>query len=49
MTLAGGLFNGANSIGGQTRNFIAGLSNDTAALQNPARLGFGSSSSCKNE
>ena len=32
--LAGGTFSGANSIGGQTRNFFARLSNDTAALQN---------------
>jgi uncharacterized delta-60 repeat protein len=34
--LAGGQFNGANSIGGQTRNRFARLSNDTAALQNLA-------------
>ncbi len=32
--LAGGGFSGANSIGGQNRNFFARLSNDTAALQN---------------
>ena len=32
--LAGGVFNGANSIGGQARNFFARLTNDTAALQN---------------
>ena len=32
--LAGGQFNGANSIGGQPRNRFARLSNDTAALQN---------------
>jgi len=31
--LAGGAFSGANSIGGQSRNFFARLSNDTAALQ----------------
>src|SRR5205823_6434654 len=34
--LAGGQFSGANGIGGQTRNYIARLSNDTAALQNLA-------------
>ena len=34
--LAGGAFSGANSIGGQTRNYFARLSNDTAALQNIA-------------
>ena len=34
--LAGGHFNGVNSIGGQTRNLFARLSNDTAALQNLA-------------
>jgi uncharacterized delta-60 repeat protein len=34
--LAGGLFSGANSIGGQARNLFARLSNDTAALQNLA-------------
>ena len=32
--LAGGVFNGANSIGGQTRNYFARLSKDTPALQN---------------
>ena len=32
--LAGGAFNGANSIGGQTRDYFARLSNDSAALQN---------------
>jgi uncharacterized delta-60 repeat protein len=32
--LAGGSFTGANSIGGQTRNLFARLTNDTAALQN---------------
>ena len=32
--LVGGTFFGANSIGGQPRNFFARLSNDTAALQN---------------
>jgi uncharacterized delta-60 repeat protein len=31
--LAGGLFTGANSIGGQARNYFARLRNDTAALQ----------------
>jgi uncharacterized delta-60 repeat protein len=34
--LAGGAFNGANSIGGQSRNYFARLTNDTAALQNLA-------------
>jgi hypothetical protein len=34
--LAGGQFNGPNSIGGQTRSYLARLSNDTAALQNLA-------------
>ena len=34
--LAGGAFAGANSIGGQTRNFFARLSNGNAALQNVA-------------
>ena len=34
--LAGGGFTGANSIGAQTRNAFARLSNDTAALQNLA-------------
>ena len=34
--LAGGAFSGANSVGGQTRNFFARLSNDTVALQNLA-------------
>lgn len=34
--LGGGIFNGANSIGGQARDFFARLSNDTAALQNLA-------------
>jgi uncharacterized delta-60 repeat protein len=32
--LAGGTFNGANSIGGQARDYFARLSNDTPALQN---------------
>ncbi len=31
--LAGGVFNGANSVGGQTRNYFARLTNDTAAQQ----------------
>ena len=31
--LVGGTFNGANSIGGQTRDFFARLTNDTPALQ----------------
>jgi hypothetical protein len=34
--LAGGFFNGANSIGGQSRSLFARLSNDTGALQNLA-------------
>ena len=34
--LAGGGFSGANSIGGQTRNFFARLNNDTVAVQNLA-------------
>ncbi|HWM23710.1 MAG TPA: hypothetical protein VNP98_02725 [Chthoniobacterales bacterium] len=34
--LAGGAFSGANSIGGEARNFLARLSNDTAALQDLA-------------
>jgi uncharacterized delta-60 repeat protein len=34
--LAGGNFSGANSIGGQARDFFARLSNDTAALPNLA-------------
>jgi hypothetical protein len=34
--LAGGAFSGVNSIGAQTRNFFARLSNDAAALQNLA-------------
>jgi uncharacterized delta-60 repeat protein len=34
--LAGGGFSGPNSIGGQSRDFFARLSNDTAALQNLA-------------
>ena len=34
--LVGGGFNGANSIGGQTRNYFARLTNDTPALQNLA-------------
>ncbi|MEY2490277.1 MAG: hypothetical protein QOC70_2219 [Verrucomicrobiota bacterium] len=37
--LAGGTFSGANSIGGQSRNFFARLSNDTAALQNLTATG----------
>ena len=34
--LAGGAFSGANSIGGQTRDFFARLNNDTVAVQNIA-------------